>query len=101
MTNPIAGPWKATKSSPSDGFECFYIVDTNDHIVTHVDGPQSPEREAIAALIASAPDLIKKVEALEDTLKQIDRCIKFGENVERSLKSVKVIIHEALTQSQP
>lgn len=66
------GPWKYTPSSPSEGFECFWITATpspnQEKEVATVSGPQTERNEANSRLVAAAPDLLAMCEEVLATV---------------------------------
>lgn len=64
MTMNTPGPWRAEKSIPSEGVECFWISAGEVFTLGSVYGPQEDRQQANAHLIAAAPDLLWACEAL-------------------------------------
>lgn len=60
--------WSISKSEPSEGVNCFWIMN-GAMLIGEVHGPQSdPRQEMRANLIAAAPDLYKALAAIVDSV---------------------------------
>lgn len=64
--NHTPGPWSATPSDLSEGYECYWITavpfPNGERELATVSGPQNRNNEANANLIAAAPDLLAELE---------------------------------------
>lgn len=68
MTEHTPGPWVFEASTPSDGFECYWVTpELLGTPLCDVRGPQNPENEANARLIAAAPDLLAALKDFVET----------------------------------
>lgn len=71
----INGAYRVIESFPTEGFECYWIVDADGNQVGHINGPQSGRQKQIAAEIAAAitspaPGVDVLREALEAALSE-------------------------------
>lgn len=71
MTKHTPGPWVVIPSTPQDGVNCWWVHSATGVDIAIVNGPQNPETEADARLIAAAPELL-------EALQHILRCIPIG-----------------------
>ena len=81
MTAPTkftSGPWKATRSDPSQGADVWWITGifsergNSEKDIATVCGGLAPSAEANAQLIAAAPDLHRALSAAQAALKSYE-----------------------------
>ncbi len=73
MSKHTPGPWTADGSWPFDGFDYIKILAPSGREIASVIGPQMEEqRQADAALMAAAPDLLAALHLADDVLRNLE-----------------------------
>lgn len=88
------GPWSFVPSIPEEGVECYWIQN-GVQFVTAVDGPQNDEREAIARLMAAAPELLEMLVEVLDKVPLTDS----GRDVTPAATKARAVIAKALGEA--